>query len=99
GEAVVEARPAEPVTVGDLDDRDPGRVQRADDVAHLLRHELVTLVVRAVAQAGVGEAQVQVRGLRGALVVRGDVGPSTGEDVRLWSGDITHRAPPARLCL
>ena len=46
--------------MGDLDDRDAGVVERLDDVVHLLRGELVPLVVRAVAQAGVGEAEVEV---------------------------------------
>ncbi len=74
GEAVVERRSAQAVAVGHLDDRDAGGVECADDVAYLLRHELVPLVVRAVAQAGVGQAQVEVArrvGLR----------PGTGEGV------------------
>ncbi len=60
--------------MGHLDDRYAGSVERADDVAYLLRHELVPLVVRAVAQAGVGQAQVEAArgvGLR----------PGTGEGV------------------
>ena len=46
--------------MGHLDDRDAGGVERLDDVVHLLRGELVPLVVRPVAQAGVGQAQVEV---------------------------------------
>ena len=46
GEPVVEARPAQPVTVGHLDDRHPGGVQRRDDRADLVLGELVPLVVR-----------------------------------------------------
>jgi hypothetical protein len=56
GEAVVEAGPAEPVAVGDLDDLDVTFVQRVDDGADLLFGELVGHGVRAVAQRGVGEA-------------------------------------------
>ena len=59
-EAVVEARPAEPVAVGHLEHRHPGLVEGGDDRAHLLGGELVALVVRAVAQAGVGQADVEV---------------------------------------
>ncbi len=55
--------------MGDLDDGNPGVVQRRDDVVHLLRGELVALVVRAVAQAGVGEAQVEVVGPAAVEVV------------------------------
>ena len=45
--------------MGHLDDGYAGSVERADDVAYLLRHELVPLVVGAVAQAGVGQSQVE----------------------------------------
>jgi hypothetical protein len=45
GEAVVEARPAEAVAVGDLDDRHTCRVQCRDDCAHLVLGELMPLVV------------------------------------------------------
>jgi hypothetical protein len=58
GEAVVEAGPAEPVAVGDLDDLDVAAVQRVDDGADLPFGELVGQGVRAVAQRGVGEADV-----------------------------------------
>ncbi len=61
GEAVVEARPAEPVAVGHLDDRHAGGVQRRDDGVHFLLGELVTLVVRPVAQRRVGDADVPHR--------------------------------------
>ena len=59
-EAVVEARPAEAVTVGHLEDGHPRVVERGDHRAHLVGGELVALVVRAVAQAGVGQADVEV---------------------------------------
>ena len=62
GEPVVEAGPAEAVAVGHLDHRHAGGVERLDDVAHLLRGELVALVVRPVAQAGVGDPDVPDRG-------------------------------------
>jgi hypothetical protein len=58
GEAVVEAGPAEPVAVGDLDDFDVAAVQRVDHGADLPFGELVGYGVRAVAQSGVGEAHV-----------------------------------------
>ena len=45
GEAVVEARPAQPVAVGDLDDRHAGGVQRRDDRVDFVLGELVALVV------------------------------------------------------
>ena len=58
GEAVVEARPAEPVAVGDLDDRHTRGVERRDDGVHFVLGELVTLVVRPVAQRRVGHPDV-----------------------------------------
>ena len=70
-EAVVERRAAEAVAVGHLDHRDAGGVERLDDVVHLLRGELVPLVVRPVAQAGVGQPQVEVQ-------VRRSAGPGAG---------------------
>ena len=45
GEAVVEARPAEAVAVGDLDDRHTRGVQRRDDRVHFVLGELVPLVM------------------------------------------------------
>ena len=45
GEAVVEARPAQPVAVGDLDDGHARGVQRRDDRADFVLGELVALVV------------------------------------------------------
>src|SRR3546814_16260304 len=83
GEPVVERRSAEAVSVGDLDDRDAGTVERGDDVAHLLGHELVALVVRAVTQAGVGEAQVEAR--RGI-----HVGPGPAQGIGLRGGEEGH---------
>ena len=61
GEAVVEARPAEPVAVGDLDDRHARGVQRRDDGADLVLGELVALVVRPVAQRRIGHPDVPHR--------------------------------------
>ena len=61
GEPVVEARPAQPVAVGDLDDRHAGGVQRRDDRADLVLGELVALVVRPVAQRRVGHPDVPDR--------------------------------------
>ena len=58
-EAVVERRAAEPVAVGDLDDRHAGVVERADGVAHLALGELVRHRVAAVAQRRVGDADVR----------------------------------------
>ena len=57
--AVVVARPAEAVAVGDLDHRHAGGVERADDGAHVLDGELVPLGVGAVAQRRVGHADVE----------------------------------------
>ena len=50
GEAVVERRAAETVTVRDLDDRHAGAVEGGHDVADVLDRELVPLVMRAVPQ-------------------------------------------------
>ena len=61
GEPVVEARPAEPVAVGDLDDRHARGVERRDDGVHFVLGELVTLVVRPVAQRRVGHPDVPHR--------------------------------------
>ena len=58
GEPVVEARPAEPVAVGDLDDRHARGVQRRDDRADFVLGELMTLVVRPVAQRRIGHPDV-----------------------------------------
>jgi len=49
----------EAVAVCHLDHRHPGRVECADDVAHLLLGELMALGVRAVAKARVGHAHVE----------------------------------------
>ncbi len=58
-EAVVEGGPAEAVAVGDLDDRDAPAPSRAPTMASdLFDGELVTLVVGAVAQAGVGQSRI-----------------------------------------
>ena len=59
GEAVVERRPAQTVAVGHLDDRNTGVVEGSDDRAHLVLGELMTLVVAAVAQRRVGDADVE----------------------------------------
>ena len=69
-EAVVEARPAEPVAVGHLEHRHTGLVERGDHRAHLVAGELVPLVVRPVAQAGVGQADVEVVAPRPVELVR-----------------------------
>lgn len=61
GEPVVEARAAQPVAVGDLDDRHPRGVQGRDDGLHLVLGELVALVVAAVAQRRVGQPDVPNR--------------------------------------
>ncbi len=61
GEAVVEARPAEAVAVGDLDDRNAGGVQRRDDRLHFVLGELVTFVVAAVAQRRIRHPDVPHR--------------------------------------
>ena len=61
GEAVVEARPAEPVAVGHLDDRDARGVQCRHDSVHLVGGELMAFVVRAVAQGRVGHPDVPDR--------------------------------------
>ena len=61
-EAVVEARATEPVTVSDLDDLDPGAVQRVDDRAHLLLGEAVGHRMAAVAEGGVGDPDPRLRG-------------------------------------
>jgi hypothetical protein len=58
-EAVVERRAAEAVAVRDLDDGYAGLVERADDRNDLLLGELVPLRVRAVAQRGVGDPDVE----------------------------------------
>ena len=59
GEAVVEAGATEAVTVGHLDHRHTGVVEGGDDALHLFLGELVALVVRAVAQRGVGDPDVE----------------------------------------
>ena len=64
GEAVVERRPAEAVTVGDFQDRDAGLVEAGHDVRYLLPGVLVPDGVRAVAQRGVGQAEVASRSRR-----------------------------------
>ena len=61
GEAVVEARPAQAVAVGDLDDRHPGRVECGHDGADFVLGELVALVVRPVPQRRVGHPDVPHR--------------------------------------
>ena len=61
GEPVVEARPAQTVAVGHLDDRHAGGVQSGDDRTDLVLGELVTLVVRPVAQRRVGHPDVPDR--------------------------------------
>ncbi len=58
GEPVVEARPAQAVTVGHLDDGDTGGIQGGDDRADLVLGELVPLVVRPVAQRRVRHPDV-----------------------------------------
>ena len=57
-ESVVEARPAEPVTVRDLDDRNTRRVEGRDDGTHLVLGELMTLVMGPVAQRRVGHPDI-----------------------------------------
>ena len=61
GEPVVEAGSAEPVAVGDLDDRHARRVERRDDGADLVLGELVALVVAPVAQRRVRHPDVPHR--------------------------------------
>jgi hypothetical protein len=58
-EAVVERRAAEAVAVRHLDDRHACLVKGGDDAAHVPDGELVPDRVRAVAQRGVGDADVQ----------------------------------------
>src|SRR5450755_1036633 len=57
-EPVVEAGPAQAIAVGDLDDLDIAGVQGMDDGADLLFGELVSHGMGAVAQRGVGEADL-----------------------------------------
>ena len=90
GEAVVERGAAEAVAVGHLDHRDAGGVERLDDVVHLLGGELVPLVVRPVAQAGVGQPEVE---LAPRLVAVG-AGPGPGQS-RVSAGRLM-RAPSPR---
>ena len=61
GEPVVEARATQPVAVRHLDDRHARVVERGHDGADLVLGELVTLVVRAVAQGRVGHPDVPDR--------------------------------------
>ena len=61
GEPVVEARAAQPVTVGDLDDRHARGVQGGHDGTHLFLGELVAFVVGAVPQRRVGQPDVPDR--------------------------------------
>jgi hypothetical protein len=63
-QAVGERRPAEAVAVRHLDDGDAGGVEGADDRRHVLDGELVQLRVRPVAQRRVGDAEVEVVGVR-----------------------------------
>ncbi|OKH72866.1 hypothetical protein EB74_22580 [Mycobacterium sp. SWH-M5] len=58
GKAVVEARSAQTVAVGHLDDRNTRGVERRHDRPDLVAGELMPLVVRPVAQRRVGHADV-----------------------------------------
>ena len=60
-EAVCERGTAEAVAVGHLDDRHAGVVERGDDRAHVVLHELVADRMRPVAQCGVGQPDVDIR--------------------------------------
>ena len=81
--------------MGHLDDRDAGVVERLDDVVHLLRGELVPLVVRPVAQAGVGQPQVE---LAPRLVAVG-AGPGAAQGVDVASlTQMLHRAMFSPTC-
>ena len=60
-EAVVEGGSAETVAVSDLDDRHSGSVEGTDDGSYFVDGELMTLVVGAVAQRCVGDADVPAR--------------------------------------
>ncbi|MNO77051.1 hypothetical protein D3C76_681460 [compost metagenome] len=57
GEAVVEARPLQAITVRHFDRIDLGFVQGAGDVLHVLQRILVTNRVAAVAQGDVGDVE------------------------------------------
>ncbi|SKU49982.1 Uncharacterised protein [Mycobacteroides abscessus subsp. abscessus] len=57
-ESVVERGSAQTVAVSHLDDRDAGAVQRRHDSPHLVRGELMPLVVRAVTQRRIGDPHV-----------------------------------------
>ncbi len=63
-EPVVVRRTRQPVTMADLDDRDAGARQPVDHAAHVVDREAVLLGVRTVAQRGVGDAHVEVVGVR-----------------------------------
>ena len=70
--AVVVRRSAEPVAVGDFDDRHACVVDGGDDVTDVLLGELVPFGVGAVAQAGVGDADVEGVG-EGAWECSGEI--------------------------
>src|SRR5690606_23339233 len=72
GEAVVERGAAEPVPVGDLDDRYSGPVQAGDDVGDLLCGVLVSDGVRAVAQSGIRDAEGRLRSVAGPIFAHVD---------------------------
>ncbi|MCY1455095.1 hypothetical protein D9M71_722070 [compost metagenome] len=57
GEAVVETRALQAVTVGDFDRVDLGLVQRTSDVLHVLDRVLMTDSVAAIAQGDVGDVE------------------------------------------
>ena len=82
-EPVVEGGPAQAVAVSDLDDLHAGRVQRVHGRADLLLGELVRHRVAAVAQRGVGDAQVVRWGVAEAagVITPPPLGPDLGDEL------------------
>ena len=100
GEAVVEARAAQAVTVRDLDDLHAGPVEGVHDTAHLLLGELVAHGVRAVAQGGVGDPQVALAAGGGGVGEHVGLGHLVDDDGDVLGADghVTHvrHRPSAR---